>query len=193
MRVLSPLPLSTSFSCRHSPSPLTDLLLPSRLGVEFLTATGQISNDKRTEFILLSDILGLSCLVDSMNHPVVPPATEGTVLGPFHTDDPLVVRLLPRLALLPLRKLTLPLPSQIKPGESIASEGKGEFMWCEGYIRGLDGKPLAGVVIESWETDDDGLYVFPSPLRLIDMLTASRTSMQVRCPIRGSYRGGLQG
>jgi protocatechuate 3,4-dioxygenase beta subunit len=65
-----------------------------RAAIKFLTACGQISSDIRAEFILLSDVLGLSALVDSMNHPVVPPATEGTVLGPFFTEDAKEVRTL---------------------------------------------------------------------------------------------------
>lgn len=55
--------------------------------IQFLTQTGQICTSLRQEFILLSDILGLSALVDSMNHPVKEGATEGTVLGPFFTED----------------------------------------------------------------------------------------------------------
>lgn len=58
-----------------------------RAAIHFLTATGKICSDIRQEYILLSDVLGLSALVDSMNHPVVAPATEGTVLGPFFTED----------------------------------------------------------------------------------------------------------
>jgi hypothetical protein len=53
----------------------------------FLTAVGQISTDVRQEFILLSDILGLSLLVDSIDHPKPANSTEGTVLGPFHTHE----------------------------------------------------------------------------------------------------------
>ncbi|KAK6433948.1 hypothetical protein LTR95_009866, partial [Oleoguttula sp. CCFEE 5521] len=57
--------------------------------IQFLTAVGQICTDVRQEFILLSDILGLSLLVDSIDHPKPPDSTEGTVLGPFHTHDAL--------------------------------------------------------------------------------------------------------
>ncbi|ORY90307.1 Intradiol ring-cleavage dioxygenase [Leucosporidium creatinivorum] len=104
--------------------------------IHFLTATGKICSDIRQEFILLSDIFGLSALVDSMNHPVVAPATEGTVLGPFFTED----------------------AKELEAGQSIASEGKGEYMWCEGRILDIEGNPVANCKIETWETDDEGLY-----------------------------------
>ncbi|GAA5857017.1 hypothetical protein JCM8547_007918 [Rhodosporidiobolus lusitaniae] len=104
--------------------------------IQFLTATGKICSDIRQEFILLSDALGLSALVDSMNHPVIPPATEGTVLGPFFTED----------------------AKDLAAGESIASEGKGDYMWCEGRILDIKGNPIPNCTIETWETDDDGLY-----------------------------------
>lgn len=60
---------------------------PRRTAIKFLTDVGQICSPTRQEFILLSDALGLSALVDSMNHPTKPPATEATVLGPFFTED----------------------------------------------------------------------------------------------------------
>ncbi|MCO5598541.1 hypothetical protein L7F22_052638 [Adiantum nelumboides] len=104
--------------------------------IQFLTSTGKICSDIRQEFILLSDILGVSALVDSMNHPVTASATEGTVLGPFFTED----------------------AKEIKAGDSIASEGKGEYMWCEGRIIDIDGNPIPNCKIETWETDDEGKY-----------------------------------
>ncbi|KAL8283692.1 hypothetical protein RQP46_005487 [Phenoliferia psychrophenolica] len=106
--------------------------------IQFLTATGQICTDIRQEFILLSDILGLSALVDTLNHPVPvgSNATEATVLGPFFTED----------------------SHDIPNGESIASEGKGEYMFVQGRVLDLEGKGVAGCTIETWETDEDGLY-----------------------------------
>ncbi|GAA5833970.1 hypothetical protein JCM9279_004177 [Rhodotorula babjevae] len=106
--------------------------------IQFLTQVGQICSKTRQEFILLSDALGLSALVDSMNHPVPKGsgATEATVLGPFFTED----------------------AADLQHGDSIASEGKGEYMYCEGRVLGTDGKPVANCTIETWETDDDGLY-----------------------------------
>lgn len=63
-----------------------------RTAIKFLTDVGQICSPTRQEFILLSDALGLSALVDSMNHPTKAPATEATVLGPFFTEDAADVR-----------------------------------------------------------------------------------------------------
>ncbi|GJN91540.1 hypothetical protein Rhopal_004563-T1 [Rhodotorula paludigena] len=106
--------------------------------IQFLTRTGQICSKTRQEFILLSDALGLSALVDSMNHPVPKDsgATEATVLGPFFTED----------------------AADLQHGDSIASEGKGEYMYCEGRVLDVEGKPIANCTIETWETDDEGLY-----------------------------------
>lgn len=104
--------------------------------IQFLTATGQKCSSTRQEFILLSDTLGLSMLVDAMNHPKPPGATEGTVLGPFHTDDAIVY----------------------EEGASICSEGKGEPMLVQCTLRDTLGNPVVGATIDVWETDDTGHY-----------------------------------
>jgi protocatechuate 3,4-dioxygenase beta subunit len=137
--------------------------LPYRAAVHFLTAVGKISSDIRHEFILLSDVLGLSALVDAMNHPVVAPATEGTVLGPFFTED----------------------AHELAAGESIASEGKGEYMWCEGRILDIDGKPVPHCKIETWETDDEGLWVQQSEERGRQLLMPCCTSADTTHSTRG--------
>ncbi|TLD22027.1 hypothetical protein PspLS_07715 [Pyricularia sp. CBS 133598] len=104
--------------------------------INFLIATGQISDDKRNEFILLSDVLGLSLLVDNLNHPTPPGCTEGSVLGPFHTHDA------PTLA----------------NGESMTSDPEGEPMLAVCTVKDRDGNPLAGVKVDIWETDSGGHY-----------------------------------
>ncbi|KAK4055138.1 hypothetical protein OIV83_000418 [Microbotryomycetes sp. JL201] len=105
--------------------------------IQFLTATGQICTDIRQEFILLSDVLGLSALVDTLNHPKPNQgASEATVLGPFHTED----------------------AHDFANGDSIASEGKGEYMYVKGRVTDMQGRPVANCMIETWETDDEGLY-----------------------------------
>ncbi|KAK9381377.1 Intradiol ring-cleavage dioxygenase [Kockiozyma suomiensis] len=104
--------------------------------IQFLTATGQICTDTRQEFILLSDVLGLSCLVDVMNHPKPAGATNGTVLGPFHTHDAL----------------------EYEQGESICSEGKGEPCLVRITVKDTQGRPVVGVTVDIWETDDTGHY-----------------------------------
>ncbi|KAI2463299.1 dioxygenase [Annulohypoxylon bovei var. microspora] len=104
--------------------------------LDFLVGCGQISSDVRHEFILLSDILGLSLLVDSINHPKPPLSTEGSVLGPFHTHD----------------APTLP------NGSNMASDPAGEPLLCICTVRDGAGRPVAGVKIDIWETDSSGHY-----------------------------------
>ncbi|KIK46558.1 hypothetical protein CY34DRAFT_800233 [Suillus luteus UH-Slu-Lm8-n1] len=104
--------------------------------IEFLTRTGQKCTPLRQENILLSDVLGVSALVDSLNNPVVGGATENSVLGPFFTED----------------------AADVDFGESIASEGKGEYMYVEGRVLTTDGQPIPNAVIDTWETDADGYY-----------------------------------
>ncbi|TPX14457.1 uncharacterized protein E0L32_005421 [Thyridium curvatum] len=105
-------------------------------GLMFLIATGQICSDVRNEFILLSDILGLSLLVDSINHPKPPAGTEGSVLGPFHTHD----------------APTLP------NGASMTSDPEGEPLLAVCTVRDPQGRPVAGVKVDIWETDSSGHY-----------------------------------
>ena len=122
--------------------------------IDFLTRTGQTCTPIRQEFILLSDVLGVSALVDALNNPPVGNATESTVLGPFFTEDAPdgqykdahLCSSLPHALTTP----TVPL------GESIASEGKGDYMYVEGRVLDSSGKPVPGAVIETWETDDKG-------------------------------------
>ncbi|KAJ7173444.1 intradiol ring-cleavage dioxygenase [Mycena filopes] len=102
----------------------------------FLTATGKKCTDLRQEFILLSDALGVSTLVDSLNNAKPAGASEATVLGPFHTDD----------------------SADFKNGDSIATEGKGDYMYVMGRVTDTSGKPIANCLIDTWETDGHGLY-----------------------------------
>jgi len=106
--------------------------------LQFLTSTGQICTSTRQEFILLSDVLGLSVLVDALNHPKPKGATENTVLGPFFTEDAADVGL----------------------GESIVSELAEEEKWClvKGRVTDEVGRGIEGAVIEVWETDETGHY-----------------------------------
>ncbi|TFK86370.1 aromatic compound dioxygenase [Polyporus arcularius HHB13444] len=104
--------------------------------IQFLTRVGQKCTDIRQEFILLSDVLGASALVDAINNPPVQGGTESSVLGPFFTED----------------------APDVANGESIASEGKGDPMFVEGRVLSTDGTPIPNAVIETWETDADGFY-----------------------------------
>ncbi|RDX48270.1 aromatic compound dioxygenase [Lentinus brumalis] len=104
--------------------------------IKFLTSVGHTTTNIRQEFMLLSDVMGVSALVDAINFPPGHGGTESTILGPFHTDD----------------------APDIEQGESIASEGKGEYMYVEGRVLSSDGTPISNATIESWETDSNGYY-----------------------------------
>jgi len=104
--------------------------------IRFLTATGQKCDDKRQEYILLSDTLGVSMLVDAINHRQPAGATESTVLGPFHVDG------------------APDLPS----GADIAQGVPGEPTYYSGRVRSPDGKPIAGATLDIWSTDGEGFY-----------------------------------
>jgi protocatechuate 3,4-dioxygenase beta subunit len=141
--------------------------------IDFLTRTGKMCTPIRQEFILLSDVLGVSALVDSLNNPPVENATESSVLGPFFTEDAPDGRSqsviphdhhLPSTEREPIHRSSA--SSTVPLGESIASEGKGEYMYVEGRVLNSSGEPIPGAVIETWETDDKGevrLYAFCLP------------------------------
>lgn len=106
------------------------------------------------EFILLSDTLGVSTLVDSINNAKPPGATEGTVLGPFFTEDAP-----DRTFQIYLQLITLtPTLVLVDKGASIASEGKGDYMFVEGIVQDVQGKPIPNAIIDTWETDGHGQY-----------------------------------
>lgn len=104
--------------------------------IEFLTRTGHITDDRRQEFILLSDVLGLSMLVVGLNHSKHADATPSTVFGPFFVDGS------PRFA----------------NGDDIANGAPGEPCLVQGRILSVTGEPVAGARIEVWQADDDGFY-----------------------------------
>ena len=104
--------------------------------IEFLTATGHITNDVRQEFILLSDTLGASMQTINVNHQAHGSATEATVFGPFFVED----------------------SPEIENGGDMSFGAHGEPCWVDGIVTDLDGNTLAGARIEVWEADEDGLY-----------------------------------
>ncbi|MGH3510195.1 MAG: dioxygenase [Nocardioidaceae bacterium] len=108
--------------------------------IGFLTAVGHMSDDKRQEFILLSDVLGVSMLVDSINNRKPVGATESTVLGPFHVMDS------------PVREI----------GEDISSSN-GSRCVVRGSVRTLDGAPIPAARVDIWQADDEGLYDVQRP------------------------------
>ena len=112
-------------------------------GVTFLTQIGQISNELRHEMILLSDTLGLSMLVDAINHPRRPPATEGTVLGPFHTHD----------------------AKKVEHGTVLHHDPDGTRMLVIGSVKDTQGNPVPDVKVDVWEGDSKGFYDVQNPNR----------------------------
>jgi hydroxyquinol 1,2-dioxygenase len=104
--------------------------------IEFLTAVGHITDDRRQEFILLSDVLGASMQTIAVNNEAYGNATEATVFGPFFVEEsPLV-----------------------GDGGDIAAGAAGTPCWVEGTVRDTDGNPVPGARIEVWEADEDGFY-----------------------------------
>jgi hydroxyquinol 1,2-dioxygenase len=104
--------------------------------IQWLTRTGQISDEKREEFILASDVLGLSMLVVQMNHRFDPAATPATVLGPFHIDGSPTV------------------PHGWDMSDGIA----GVPFFVTGRVTDIAGTPIAGAVLDVWQADADGMY-----------------------------------
>ena len=104
--------------------------------IRILTETGHITDDRRQEFILWSDTLGLSMLVDALANPLPSGATESTVLGPFYVPG-----------------------SPLRPhGASIAEEVAGAPAWIHGKVLDLDGGPIPGAELDVWQNGDDRLY-----------------------------------
>ena len=104
--------------------------------IQFLTATGHMCDDWRQEFILLSDVLGVSMLVDAINNRKPSGATETTVLGPFHVADA------------PARE----------NGADICLDGKGEPLVIHGKVTSVDGTPIEGARLDVWQANDEGFY-----------------------------------
>lgn len=104
--------------------------------IEFLTRVGKMCDDKRQEFVLLSDTLGASMLVDAINHRLAAEATETTVLGPFFVEAR------PSFAL----------------GDDIAAGIDGTPMIVTGSVTEVGGQPIAGAVVDTWHSDHEGFY-----------------------------------
>ena len=110
-------------------------------GIEFLTATGQMCDAKRQEFILLSDTLGLSMLVVAQNNAKPAGATEATVFGPFHvTDAPLV-----------------------EQGADLSGGAPGTPLFVDVRVLSVSGVPIVNAEVDVWQADDDGLYDVQRP------------------------------
>jgi hydroxyquinol 1,2-dioxygenase len=128
--------------------------------IDFLTRTGHITDERRQEFILLSDVLGVSMLVIAINHHVGDGATESTVFGPFFVAGAPVAA----------------------NGEDISGGAPGTPCLMSGNVRSVDGTPLAGAVIDVWQADEDGFYDVQYP-----ELEAARGRAQLRACDDGSF------
>ncbi|RUA34024.1 MAG: 6-chlorohydroxyquinol-1,2-dioxygenase [Bacteroidetes bacterium] len=106
--------------------------------IDFLTRTGKKCDDKRQEFILLSDVLGVSMLVDAINHRTSQDATETTVTGPFHAPA-----------------MEMQMGDNIARGKEVET---GEPALFRGKILDPDGKPIKNAKIDVWQSNDDGFY-----------------------------------
>ena len=104
--------------------------------IDFLTRTGKMCDDKRQEFILLSDTLGVSMLVDAINHGSGEGLTESTVLGPFYVEGP-------------------PEPAH---GADISGGLGGDPLFVSATVASPEGAPIAGAIVDVWHSDDDGYY-----------------------------------
>jgi protocatechuate 3,4-dioxygenase beta subunit len=109
--------------------------------IEILTRTGEITDERRQEFILWSDSLGLSMLVDALEHELPAGATESTVLGPFYVPGA------------PLRE----------HGDDIRAEAAGVPALVHGRVLDLDGSPIADAELDVWQNGDDQLYAVQRP------------------------------
>jgi len=109
--------------------------------IQFLTDVGKTCTDKRQEFILLSDTLGVSVLVISINHPPEDGSAESTVLGPFYWEN----------------------APEMPRGANLAVGVKGEPAFYSGRVLGIDGRPLENAVLDVWSGDGEGNYDMQLP------------------------------
>ncbi len=111
-------------------------------GIDFLTRTGQMCSDNRQEFILLSDTLGVSMLVEMINHVAAPGTTEPTVFGPFHVEGAV----------------------HREAGASIVVDPtETPQINFSGRVLDLEGNPIQGATLDVWQTADNGFYDVQDP------------------------------
>jgi catechol 1,2-dioxygenase len=111
-------------------------------GIRLLTETGMMSSEERQEFILLSDTLGVSMLVEMINHAGSPGTTEPTVFGPFHVEGS---------------------PPRESGASLVDDDIEGDPLLISGTVRSLGGRPLAGASLDVWQTAPNGLYAIQDP------------------------------
>src|SRR6201996_4246068 len=128
--------------------------------IEFLTDVGQTCTEKRQEFILLSDTLGVSVLVITLNHPADQGSAESTVLGPFYW----------------------PGAPELPRGSNLAEGVKGEPAFYSGRVLSADGKPLSDALLDIWSGDGDGDYDMQIPGE-----TGMKARGRIRTDAEGRY------
>ncbi|TCM51257.1 intradiol ring-cleavage dioxygenase [Kribbella sp. VKM Ac-2568] len=105
-------------------------------GIDFLTRTGHKSTGTRQEFVLLSDVLGLSMLTVGLGNRKPSGATASTVFGPFFIEG----------------------SPEIKLGEDLSNGAPGQPCLVAGRVLDLQGNPIPGALVETWQADEDGFY-----------------------------------
>ena len=104
--------------------------------IDFLTKTGQMCSETRQEFILLSDTLGASMLVDAINHRLPGRATQTTVLGPFYVEG----------------------APEYPLGSFISDDKQGEPLLVEGTVKSVEGEHIPDAIVDTWHADAEGFY-----------------------------------
>jgi len=133
-------------------------------GIDFLTRTGHMCDDRRQEFILLSDTLGVSMVTDLMSNRKPAGATESTVFGPFHRDGA---------------------PEMPFGGDIARVDRGGVTTIVSGRVLDLDGKPIAGALLDVWQVSADALYDSQEPeLEGMNMRGLFRTDSEGRYQVR---------
>jgi len=141
-------------------------------GIKFLTATGHKSDDKRQEFILLSDVLGLSMLTVALNHRMPAGATEATVLGPFFVHG----------------------APEFGHGADLTQGAKieGEPTWVAGRVLSVAGQPIAGAKLDVWQARANGVYDIQDPAGEFELRGSVKTDSQGRYAFR-TYKPAFYG
>ena len=128
--------------------------------IQFLTSAGQTCTDKRQEFILLSDTLGVSVLVITLNHPADKGSVESTVLGPFYWEG----------------------APDLPRGSNLAEGVKGEPAFYSGCVLSEDGRPLENALLDVWSGDGEGNYDMQIPGE-----TGMKARGRIRTDAEGRY------
>jgi hydroxyquinol 1,2-dioxygenase len=128
--------------------------------IQFLTDVGKTCTDKRQEFILLSDTLGVSVLVITLNHPAHEGSVESTVQGPFYWEG----------------------APELPRGSNLAQGVRGEPAFYSGRVLSTDGRPLANALLDIWSGDGEGNYDMQIPGE-----TGMKARGRIRTDVEGRY------